>query len=111
PLRCCFTVSCYGRHPELPSFPARRSSDLGVLVWVVAGDVRVDGVIRVLPFADNLPACLFQQLGGGGGGASGGVVGEWEYSDNSVDRKSTRLNSSHVKNSYAVFCLKNKINE
>src|SRR5690606_40085170 len=25
------------------------------------------------------------------------------------DRKSTRLNSSHVKSSYAVFCLKNKI--
>src|SRR5690606_41517882 len=26
----------------------------------------------------------------------------------SIDRKSTRLNSSHVKNSYAVFCLKKK---
>src|SRR5690606_40531761 len=26
------------------------------------------------------------------------------------DRKSTRLNSSHVKSSYAVFCLKEKIN-
>src|SRR5690606_40799498 len=26
----------------------------------------------------------------------------------SVDRKSTRLNSSHVKSSYAVFCLKKK---
>src|SRR5690625_5758762 len=26
-----------------------------------------------------------------------------------VDRKSTRLNSSHVAISYAVFCLKNKI--
>src|SRR5690625_6768036 len=25
------------------------------------------------------------------------------------DRKSTRLNSSHVANSYAVFCLKKKI--
>src|SRR5690606_40136690 len=25
-----------------------------------------------------------------------------------ADRKSTRLNSSHVKSSYAVFCLKNK---
>src|SRR5574340_1568890 len=25
-----------------------------------------------------------------------------------VDRKSTRLNSSHQKNSYAVFCLKKK---
>src|SRR5690606_27126124 len=28
-----------------------------------------------------------------------------------TDRKSTRLNSSHVKSSYAVFCLKNKINK
>src|SRR5690606_41293261 len=27
---------------------------------------------------------------------------------NKRDRKSTRLNSSHVKNSYAVFCLKKK---
>src|SRR5438067_655811 len=27
-----------------------------------------------------------------------------------VDRKSTRLNSSHVSISYAVFCLKKKIN-
>src|SRR5690606_39795248 len=27
------------------------------------------------------------------------------------DRKSTRLNSSHVKISYAVFCLKKKSNE
>src|SRR5690349_23413219 len=25
-----------------------------------------------------------------------------------LDRKSTRLNSSHVENSYAVFCLKKK---
>src|SRR5690606_40993445 len=29
--------------------------------------------------------------------------------DPHVDRKSTRLNSSHVKISYAVFCLKKKI--
>src|SRR5437773_634424 len=28
-----------------------------------------------------------------------------------TDRKSTRLNSSHITNSYAVFCLKKKINE
>src|SRR5690606_40716284 len=27
---------------------------------------------------------------------------------NKADRKSTRLNSSHVKSSYAVFCLKKK---
>src|SRR5690606_24572069 len=29
-------------------------------------------------------------------------------SENEVDRKSTRLNSSHVKTSYAGFCLKKK---
>src|SRR5690606_39701078 len=29
----------------------------------------------------------------------------------SLDRKSTRLNSSHVKISYAVFCLKKKTSE
>src|SRR5690606_40353193 len=32
------------------------------------------------------------------------AAGAWEQ-----DRKSTRLNSSHVKISYAVFCLKNKV--
>src|SRR5690606_40706025 len=31
-------------------------------------------------------------------------------SDQREDRKSTRLNSSHVKISYAVFCLKKKTN-
>src|SRR5690606_39455417 len=31
-----------------------------------------------------------------------------EAIDLKLDRKSTRLNSSHVKNSYAVFCLKEK---
>src|SRR5207302_4415644 len=32
----------------------------------------------------------------------------WDYNPTMVDRKSTRLNSSHVKISYAVFCLKKK---
>src|SRR5436309_5993725 len=35
--------------------------------------------------------------------ATGEVVPAWKK-----DRKSTRLNSSHAKNSYAVFCLKKK---
>src|SRR5436309_15939608 len=39
-------------------------------------------------------------------GFDGVVSIELEYSPQ--DRKSTRLNSSHVKNSYAVFCLKKK---
>src|SRR5690606_42066509 len=35
-------------------------------------------------------------------------IGEGQHIDMALDRKSTRLNSSHVKNSYAVFCLKQK---
>src|SRR5437667_9070557 len=31
----------------------------------------------------------------------------WQYVD-ALDRKSTRLNSSHITISYAVFCLKKK---
>src|SRR5690606_39621061 len=38
--------------------------------------------------------------------------GHWAFLGNDIDdgrdRKSTRLNSSHVKISYAVFCLKKK---
>src|SRR5690554_586822 len=30
------------------------------------------------------------------------------YAETGIDRKSTRLNSSHVRISYAVFCLKKK---
>src|SRR5690554_7576491 len=38
-------------------------------------------------------------------GLLGDKRGWWEEKD----RKSTRLNSSHVRNSYAVFCLKKKM--
>src|SRR5690625_5699465 len=34
-----------------------------------------------------------------------------QVDDESVDRKSTRLNSSHVASTYAVFCLKKKKNK
>src|SRR5690349_24227249 len=33
---------------------------------------------------------------------------KWHVRPTNVDRKSTRLNSSHVEISYAVFCLKKK---
>src|SRR5690606_41358554 len=47
----------------------------------------------------TLSAGRFQVVGGNLGGRPGLCH---------VDRKSTRLNSSHVKISYAVFCLKKK---
>src|SRR5436305_10283642 len=46
--------------------------------------------------------CLEQQLRHGDDAA--------ERSEFDEDRKSTRLNSSHVRISYAVFCLKKKTN-
>src|SRR5690554_7522658 len=36
-----------------------------------------------------------------------GLIG---FIEDSIDRKSTRLNSSHVRISYAVFCLQKKKN-
>src|SRR5256885_10485907 len=36
------------------------------------------------------------------------IEGEEEVGSKSLDRKSTRLNSSHLVISYAVFCLKKK---
>src|SRR2546430_8099471 len=38
--------------------------------------------------------------------------GEWlvQFAEGEIDRKSTRLNSSHSQISYAVFCLKKKTN-
>src|SRR5690606_40719459 len=52
-----------------------------------------------------------------GGGRAVEVIGDLRSADRiavvvpgAEDRKSTRLNSSHVKISYAVFCLKKKNN-
>src|SRR5436309_12470090 len=41
-------------------------------------------------------------------GAGDGLPSRADPIGNEKDRKSTRLNSSHVKISYAVFCLKKK---
>src|SRR5690606_30811137 len=42
-------------------------------------------------------------------GAASWKLGAPDAAKSQLDRKSTRLNSSHVKISYAVFCLKKKI--
>src|SRR5207302_7449702 len=73
-----FFFYCYGDHRDLHSFPTRRSSDLSARP-----------VIR-FELASRCPRSLV------------------EATSTKLDRKSTRLNSSHVKISYAVFCLKKK---
>src|SRR5690606_42064810 len=58
--------------------------------------VRLDAVQRRVSARDHEPQVGRHQL----------RIGELRRGQ--VDRKSTRLNSSHVKISYAVFCLKKK---
>src|SRR5690625_5509816 len=87
-----FCVYCSSPPPVLPSFPTRRSSDLlGDAGEVVTG--------RQMPTGAGGPPGSFRAFG-----AASGLI------DHHVDqdRKSTRLNSSHVAISYAVFCLQKK---
>src|SRR5690606_39509302 len=104
---------CHGAAPPRPrpSFPTRRSSDLQ-LEAARDGDA-VDGAddrrLHVREWAPlravGLARCprLLQRP------AAGRQLLQVE--PGAEDRKSTRLNSSHVKSSYAVFCLKKKIGE
>src|SRR5437773_6453156 len=55
----------------------------------------------------EVAADLFD-AGDGRGGRGGAGEGRHGQSDRDADRKSTRLNSSHITISYAVFCLKKK---
>src|SRR3989442_7804388 len=63
---------------------------------------------RRLPFGCGLCHPVAGRLCGARGPPLGHVLGAVP---GRVDRKSTRLNSSHVRISYAVFCLKKKNNK
>src|SRR5439155_17185946 len=70
-------------------------------------------MIRRPPRSTLFPyTTLFRSIVGGEGQAVAITTQKaWEYGAKvslSEDRKSTRLNSSHVAISYAVFCLKKK---
>src|SRR5690606_41487272 len=82
------------RHRDLHSFPTRRSSDLLH---------RIRTVDITAPLSNRLLGLAVLRVGTGGNSFTreGTVALDG-------DRKSTRLNSSHVKISYAVFCLKKK---
>src|SRR5690606_40852854 len=101
-----FPVSCCAAQRALLSFPTRRSSDLLALPWLPprrsigeAFDIQVSvgtGTVNV----QSRPGETLLEAG-----LRAGVALPYECRR---DRKSTRLNSSHVKISYAVFCLKKK---
>src|SRR5690606_42122228 len=105
----CYTQ--YASNLELTSFPTRRSSDL-------IYDLSLDDLLGLEKFAEKSARNLLTAIDGSKGvelwrllhGLGIPQVGSSAAKDLAKafggDRKSTRLNSSHVKNSYAVFCWK-----
>src|SRR5699024_12712406 len=96
---------------HLHSFPTRRSSDLlgKIQVLPVAGGVvqaQAGGdhaPVDVVPLVGLAAAHLFDVPHGGlGAGMGDQVVHVLAQHGQNLDRKSTRLNSSHVSISYAV---------
>src|SRR5438094_2537672 len=82
----CFVLfHGYGAHRDLHSFPTRRSSDL----------LRLQAERQVADLVEEQRAAV-------------GLLEPAEALLDRLDRKSTRLNSSHRTISYAVFCLKKK---
>src|SRR5207302_9210160 len=94
------SLYCTGPPPHLHSFPTRRSSDLSR---------------RAHPLPRRSSRARRSRSGWSShrvASPAGGTVqvdfASQALCSKEVDRKSTRLNSSHVKISYAVFCLKKK---
>src|SRR5690606_41845796 len=106
--RCC---DCCVAPGQLHSFPTRRSSDLGAGKRAALieqrlrrrADRRGFSLVGYVPYGDEESV-----VGEDVRIAPEGPLAHWAVSHRIEDRKSTRLNSSHVKISYAVFCLKKK---
>src|SRR5690554_7757350 len=74
-----------------------------------AGTDEVTRIRRFTPTDERLEdfgTCRFRQFDKFGDGFLRADLTQIQMDHNSLDRKSTRLNSSHVRISYAVFCLK-----
>src|SRR5699024_11220261 len=89
-----FSFSGFPGHRVLHSFPTRRSSDLYREGWKACANSVMTEVQATKNQLERLRNAAFQSTLRESGGPG--------------DRKSTRLNSSHVSISYAVFCLKKK---
>src|SRR5205807_8265788 len=106
-----FFFYSHAPHRDLHSFPTRRSSDLigwrvkhprsgkthlvgfqSAVARPIGAQQTLDSLLSIIACPDHCPTALRAHHIGTSEG----------------DRKSTRLNSSHLVISYAVFCLKKK---
>src|SRR5690606_41428886 len=94
----------------LPSFPTRRSSDLLIASKGLHQQQRIGDAIPpvVMPGIETVSASAIDTsfMGHSYYGSNRAALSDLFALVKEEDRKSTRLNSSHVKISYAVFCLK-----
>src|SRR5205814_8810166 len=93
-----FSFKCHDPHRDLHSFPTRRSSDLGRSAAPARPRAPDRAPDRLLLRRRVSGRCCLPAKSRPARAAT------------SADRKSTRLNSSHLGISYAVFCLKKKKN-
>src|SRR5699024_12703057 len=94
----------------LPSFPTRRSSDLDSDHYTILLPIQ-----RPCETGRGIVAPILSLIGHRNVASHGKVPDSCDHlirtnmkTNISIDRKSTRLNSSHVSISNAVFCLKKK---
>src|SRR5690242_21555842 len=99
------------RPPKTTTFPTRRSSDLDQTRTDEVNNFNRVASANLDPTSNGETQTKFQipnsklQIGQTFFGGYLTVAGIESYME---DRKSTRLNSSHMSISYAVFCLKKK---
>src|SRR5690606_41748255 len=98
---------CRGSLLPPPAFPTRRSSDLP---FFFHGGIHAAQCAARRPSRTNAKRLAVRALLEAGRAARR-MLGMDRPTEprRPRDRKSTRLNSSHVKSSYAVFCLKKQI--
>src|SRR5690606_41652803 len=105
-LQTTFTTPCFCTPRYLHSFPTRRSSDLSA--YSFGHDIEAAWLLIEAANVLNNPG-LLKRTQDASLLITNTFISEAIDKDGAViDRKSTRLNSSHVKISYAVFCLKKK---
>src|SRR5690625_6722882 len=87
---------------DIPFATDQPTEDLTADVIVIGGGPVGENVAQYAIEDTDLTAILVEHE------LVGGECSYWACMPSKADRKSTRLNSSHVAISYAVFCLKKK---
>src|SRR5690625_6251880 len=90
----------------------------GIITYVVLTNAKADPIEDLVKYSYETPEITTDLQDGGFVRIQFQIVTDGKKAKNEIasrdfqlDRKSTRLNSSHVATSYAVFCLKKKLRD